>query len=72
MMVRKHFVTSELAANFIEIFHALPDLPAPCYIIVDDFNSQPNSTADSVAPFVTNVNEHKPISLWRNDQIKNL
>ncbi len=39
--VRKRYLTSEVAANFIEILQSTPAeiLPAPCDFIVDHFNS---------------------------------
>lgn len=60
--VRKRYITSEVAANFIEILKSTPAeiLPAPCDFIVDNFNRKLKSTLDSVAPVVTKTIKSKP------------
>ncbi|KAL7394120.1 hypothetical protein ABVT39_020980 [Epinephelus coioides] len=68
--VRKRYLTSEVAANFIEIFAEI--LPAPCDFIVDNFNSKLKSTLESVAPLLTKIIKTKPTPPWRNDNIKRL
>ena len=52
--VRKHYLTSEVAANFIQILQSTPAeiLPAPCDFIVDSFNHKIKSALDSVAPLL--------------------
>lgn len=46
--MRKHCLTSEAAANFIEI---LMILPSCCDFIVDDFNNKLRTSLDAIAPF---------------------
>ena len=72
--VRKRYLTSEVAANFIEILQSTPDdvLPAPCDFIVDNFNCKLKSTLDSVAPLLTKTVKTKPVPPWRTATIKKL
>ncbi|KAL7401198.1 hypothetical protein ABVT39_024753 [Epinephelus coioides] len=72
--VRKRYLTSEVAANFIQILQNTPAeiLPAPCDFIVDNLNSKLKSTLDSVAPLLTKTIKTKPTPPWRNDNIKRL
>ncbi len=73
--VRKRYLTSEVAANFIEILQSTPAeiLPAPCDFIVDHFNSRLKSTLDSVAPLLIKTIKTKPTPPWRkNDKINKL
>ncbi len=72
--VRKRYLTSEVAANFIETLHNTPAeiLPASCDFIVDNFNSKLKSSLDSVAPLLTKTIKTKPTPPWRNDEIKKL
>ena len=60
--VRRHYLTSEVAANFMRILQSTPAeiLPAPCKFIVDNFNSRLKSTLDSVAPLLTKTIKTKP------------
>lgn len=50
--VRRCYLTSEVAANFMEILQNTPAdiLPGPCDFIVDNFNSRLTSSLDSVTP----------------------
>ena len=71
--VRKRYLTPEVAANFIEILHDSPAdiLPAPCDILVDNFNSKLRSTLDSVAPLYTKTISSKPTSPWlKNNEVE--
>ncbi|KAL7369618.1 hypothetical protein ABVT39_003721 [Epinephelus coioides] len=72
--VRKRYLTSEVAANFIQILQSTPAeiLPAPCDFIVDNFNSKLKSTLGSVAPLLTKIIKTKSTPPWRNDDIKRL
>ncbi|KAL7385091.1 hypothetical protein ABVT39_015314 [Epinephelus coioides] len=72
--VRKHYLTSEVAANFIQILQSTPAeiLPAPCDFIVDSFNNKLKSTLDSVAPLLIKTIRTKPTPPWRNQEIKQL
>lgn len=68
LTVRKRYITSEVAANFIEIFKITPTqiLPAPCDFIVDDFRNRLKSAIDHVAPLTTKATKNKPIPPWRS------
>ncbi len=72
--VRKRYLTSEVAANFIEILQSTPAeiLPASCDFIVENFNNKLKSTLDSVAPLLTKTRKTKPTPPWRNDEINKL
>ncbi|KAL7395907.1 hypothetical protein ABVT39_025211, partial [Epinephelus coioides] len=72
--VRKRYLTSEVAANFIQILQSTPAeiLPAPCDFIVDSFNNKLKSTLDSVAPLLIKTIRTKPTPPWRNLEIKQL
>ena len=68
--VRKRDLTSEVAANFIQILQSTPAeiLPTPCDFMVDNFNSNLKSTLDSVAPLLTKTIKKKPTPPWRNEE----
>ncbi|KAL7406155.1 hypothetical protein ABVT39_014107 [Epinephelus coioides] len=72
--VRKRYLTSEVAANFIQILQSTPAeiLPVPCDFIVDNFNNKLKSTLDSVAPLFIKTIRTKPTPPWRNHEIKQL
>ena len=72
--VRKRYLTSEVAANFIHILQSTlaEILPAPCDFIVDNFNNKLKSTLDSVAPLLTKTIMIKPTPPWRNEETKKL
>ncbi|KAL7378551.1 hypothetical protein ABVT39_015497 [Epinephelus coioides] len=72
--VRKRYLTSEVAANFVQILQSTPEeiLPAPCDFIVDNFNNKLKSTLDSVAPLLIKTIRTKPAPQWRNQEIKQL
>lgn len=65
--VRKRYLTSEVAANFIEVFKCTPAeiLPAPCDFNVESFNSKLTSTLGSVAPLLTKTEKPKHLPPWR-------
>ncbi|KAL7382659.1 hypothetical protein ABVT39_025993 [Epinephelus coioides] len=72
--VRKRYLTSEVAANFIEVLDKCPPviLPASCSSVVEDFNSKLKSSLDSVAPLKTKLVQDSHITPWRNEEIKKL
>ena len=72
--VRKRYLTSEVAANFIQILQGtlVEILPAPCDFIVDSFNHEIKSTLDSVAPLLIKTINTRTAPLWRNTEIKKL
>ena len=74
--VRRRYLTSEVAANFMGILQSTPAeiLPAPCNFIVDHFNSRLKSTLDSVVPLLTKTLKRKPTPPWRkkNDEFSEL
>lgn len=72
--VRKRYLTSEVAANFIQILQSTPAviLPAPCDFIVENFNNNLKSTLDSLAPLLTKKIKARPTPPWRNEEIKKL
>ena len=72
--VRKRYLTSEVAANFIQILQSTPAeiLPAPCDFIVDSFNHKIKSALDSVAPLLIETINTRPTPPWRNTETKKL
>ena len=73
--MRRHYLTSEVAADFMGILQSTPAeiLPASCNFIVYNFNSRLKSTLDSVAPLLTKTIKRKPTPPWRkNDEINEL
>ena len=76
--VRKHYLTSEVAANFIQILQSTPAeiLPAPCDFIVDSFNHKIKSLLDSLSQLIIKtintrqkyVDTSKPIIMQSNRQ----
>uniref|UniRef100_A0A672IAL3 Reverse transcriptase domain-containing protein n=1 Tax=Salarias fasciatus TaxID=181472 RepID=A0A672IAL3_SALFA len=69
--VRRRYLTSEVAADFIEILQSTPAviLPASCDFIVDDFNSKLKSSLDSVAPLLTKTIKGHSKPPWRRNDI---
>ena len=65
--VRRRYLTSEVAADFMGILQSTPAeiLPASCNFIVYNFNSRLKSTLDSVAPLLTKTIKRKPTAPWR-------
>ncbi len=72
--VRTHYLTPEVAANFIKVLCRSPPvvLPASCDFIVENFNNKLKSSLDSVAPLITKKVKTKPTPLWRNKKIRKL
>ena len=72
--VRKRYLISEVAANFIQILWSTPAeiLPAPCYFIVDSFNHKIKSMLDSVVPLLIKIINTRPTPMWRNTETKKL
>lgn len=73
--MRKHYLTPEVAENFIEVFNSCPPviLPASCDFNVKHFNSKLKSCLDTIAPLVTKKVKTKPMAAWRNnDKVKKL
>lgn len=64
--IRKCYLTSEVAANFIEI------LPAPCDFIIHDFNNKLKSTPDSVAPLLTETIKTKHTTRGQMSKLKKM
>ena len=59
--VRKRYITSKVAAYFIDILNQAPALilPPSCDFIDDHFNSNLKSAIDLVAPFKIKNNKSK-------------
>ena len=72
--VRKRYLTSEVAANFIHLLHDMPAdfLPSSCDFMVDSFNSKLRSTLDSIAPPKLKKIVSYPTPPWINEEIKKL
>jgi len=72
--VRKRYITSEVAANLIEILgkHPPATVPASCDFIVELFINKLESTLDLVAPLTTKIVLPKRTAPWRNEEIKKL
>ena len=72
--VRKRYITSEVAANSIDILNQIPAqiLPAPCDFIVNNFNSRLKSAINAAALIRTKTIRTKPTPPWMNAEIKEL
>lgn len=70
-VLRKCYLTSEVAANFIQILQTTPaeSLPAPCDFITDSRNNKLKSTLDPVAPLLAKTIKIRPTPLWRNNEV---
>lgn len=66
--VRKQYITTTVAAYFIDILDQTSALilPALCDFIVDPLNSESKSVIDGMAPLKTKVIKSKLTTLWRN------
>ncbi len=69
--VRKRYLTSEVAASFIELLQDIPPdvLPSSCDFIVDSFSSKLSSALDKVAPLELKKVKTKTMPPWRNTEI---
>lgn len=72
--MRKCYLSSEVAANFIEILDNAPAeiLPVLCDSIFDHFNNRLRSALDIMAPLFNKKRKNNNLSPWKNDQIKHL
>lgn len=72
--VRKRYLSSEAAANFMEILHNTPAeiLPASCDFVVVHFNSRLRSALDKVSPLSNKTIKNNNSTPWKNDKIKHL
>lgn len=72
--VGKSYLSSQVAANFIAIFHntRAEILPAPCNSIVDHFNGRQRSTLVTAAPLSNKTIKNNNSSPWKNDKIRHV
>lgn len=70
-MVRKRFITDQVAENFIEHLTETPRdiLMSSCDSMIDSLNSKLRSTLDTVAPIKLQKTTTKASSPWRNEKI---